>query len=264
MLLVQNITRRIPELNIKLLQARTGETPEFYVRKTLMTALMLGFGICLIIFMFTKNFITFLFFPLVAVLFFFYFLRYVDLHVEKIRKQINQEIVFAGRFLIIELESGVPMYQTFRNMAKNYEVIGPYFQEIVDSIDLGTTMEDAINESITLNPSPELSKILWQILNSMKTGSNVVNSLKSVLDQTVREQQIAVNEYGRKLNPMAMFYMMLAVIVPSLGTTVMVILAVFMGLELSLTILLAIALILGFVQFMFLAMIRSARPPMDI
>ncbi|MFH1649014.1 MAG: type II secretion system F family protein [Candidatus Woesearchaeota archaeon] len=264
MLLYKNIARRFPELNVKLLQVRRGETPEYYVKKTLTTALMLSGGLSIIIFMFTKSFGAVLVFPFLAIIMFFYFLRQVDLQVEKIHKMINTEIVYAGRFLIIELESGVPMYQTFKNLAKNYENLGRYFQEIVDNIDLGTTMEDAINEALTLNPSPELRKILWQILNSMKTGSNVMASLKSVLDQIVREQQIAVNEYGRKLNPLAMFYMMIAVIVPSLGTTIMVVLATFLGLNISLVILLVIAMLLGFVQFMFLAMIRSSRPPMDV
>ena len=37
--------------------------------------------------------------------------------------------------LIIELESGVPLHQTFENLARNYEMIGTYFQEIIERLE---------------------------------------------------------------------------------------------------------------------------------
>ena len=125
-------------------------------------------------------------------------------------------------------------------------------------------MEEALNESTLITPSPELRKLMWQVLNSMRTGSDIADSLNAVIDQIVRQQQISVKEYGRKLNPMAMFYMMIAVIVPSLGTTVLIVLATFIGFSMPLSILLIIAGLVGFIQFMFFAVIKSARPPMEI
>ena len=258
------MARGIPELKLKLLKARINEEPEHYVQKTFQTAIFLSFGLLIIAFAFTKKPAVFLAFPIIFIFSFSYFLRFVDVKIDKMRRSINQEIIFAGRFLIIELQSGVPIYNAFINLGKNYEVIGPFFNEIVEKINLGTTTEDAINEAITLTPSPELRKLMWQVLNSMRTGADVADSLNAVIDQIVRQQQIAVKEYGRKLNPLAMFYMMMAVIVPSLGTTMMIVLATFIGFNLSLTIFLIIAGMVGFVQFMFFAIIKSARPPMEL
>jgi hypothetical protein len=98
----------------------------------------------------------------------------------------------------------------------------------------------------------------------MKTGADVADSLNSVIDQIVRQQQIDVKEYGRKLNPMAMFYMMVAVIVPSLGTTMIIVLSTFVGFSLPLPFLLVFAVLIGLVQFMFFAVIKSSRPPMEL
>jgi len=106
--------------------------------------------------------------------------------------------------------------------------------------------------------------MLWQLLNSLKTGSSISAALTSVFDQIVREQQIAVKEYGRKLNPLAMFYMMVAVIVPSLGTIMFVVLTTFIGVELDLAMFFIIIAALWFVQFMFLAIIKSSRPAVDM
>ncbi len=258
------LARSIPELKLKLARARINEEPEHYVKKTFSTAIFLTFGLLIIVFAFFKKPAILLFAPPIFLFSFFYFIRFVDVKIEKMKRHINQELVFAGRFLIIELESGVPLYNAFINLGKNYEVIGPFFNEVVEKINLGTTMEEALNEAITLTPSPELRKLMWQVLNSMRTGADVADSLNAVIDQIVRQQQIAVKEYGRKLNPLAMFYMMMAVIVPSLGTTVMVVLATFIGFSLPLPFLLVIAGLVGFVQLMFLAIIKSARPPMEI
>ena len=260
----RKIARRIPDLGLKLRQARLLETEEQYIKRIFFTALYLSFGILFVGFFFVQSPVVFLGLPIVFPIAFIYFLNYVDFKVQKVNNGINQEIVFAGRFLLIELESGVPMYTTFKNLSRNYEIIGRYFAEIIEKVDLGTTMEDALNEAIILTPSPNFRKMLWQILNSMKTGSDMTNSLNVVIDQIVREQQIAVKEYGRKLNPLAMFYMMAAIIIPSLGTTMLVVLATFIGLNLSLPVLFIITGMIAFVQFMFLSIIKTIRPPMEL
>ncbi|MFC1648098.1 type II secretion system F family protein [Nanoarchaeota archaeon] len=249
---------------MKLLQAKIPDSPEEYVRRTLITSFFLSFALCVITFMFLKNPLIFLLIPVVFIPAFAYMIRTADLKIEHVKKEINKEIVYAGRFLIIELESGVPIYTAFSNISDNYDNVGKYFADVVRDVDFGTTLEDALNNSIAITPSPQLRKIMWQILNSLKTGADVTASLNAVLDQIVREQQIQVKEYGRKLNPMAMFYMMIAIIVPSLGTTMVVVMATFVGFSLPMVGLLLAVAIVAFIQFMFLAFIKSSRPPMAL
>lgn len=263
-LLYKWLASHVPGLELKLVEARMPGTDEDYMRKTWIGALYLSLGLALIAFLFTKKIIVFLFLPIIFLFMFSYLSKIVDVKIKKMRNDIDKEILFAGRFLIIELESGVPLYNTFKNMSDNYETIGPYFDDIVDKIDFGTAMEDALNEVIATTPSPNLRKVLWQILNSFKTGSNVTGSLNVVLDQIGREQQITIKEYGKKLNPIAMFYMMAAIILPSLGIMMLSVLASFLGWNISLGILIVIVILIGFIQFMFLAVIKSSRPPMAI
>ncbi|MBN2141764.1 type II secretion system F family protein [Candidatus Woesearchaeota archaeon] len=258
------IARSMPDLKLKLIQARMEDEPEYYVKKTANTAMFAVLALMFVLFGFIKDIRLILAAPIIFLFAYIYLLRFVDVKIQKTNKGIGQEIIFAGRFLIIELESGVPIYNAFVNLSRNYEIVGAFFAEIVEKVNLGTTMEDALNETINTTPSPELRKILWQILNSMKTGANVAQSLNAAIDQIVRQQQIDVKEYGRKLNPMAMFYMMIAVIVPSLGTTMLIVLSTFIGFSLPLPILLVFAGGIGFVQFMFFAVIKSSRPPMEL
>ncbi|MAE13372.1 hypothetical protein CMO92_02295 [Candidatus Woesearchaeota archaeon] len=264
MFIYRRIARKIPSLDFKLKQAGLPDTPEEYVKKTSMTALFLTLALLAIIYLFIPKATIILLFPILFGIAFVYFLNYVDLKIKKADTFINQEIVFAGRFLIIQLESGVPMYKAFMHIAKNYEHVGKAFGSIVEKVDLGTAMEDALSEIIDQTPSENLRRMLWQILNSIKTGSDVTESLNIVIEQIIREQQIAVNQYARKLNPLAMFYMMVAIIVPSLGTTMLIVMSTFIGFKLTLPLLFTLAGVVGFIQFMFLSIIKSARPPMEL
>ena len=268
--LIRRIVRTLPGINIKLKQAGMFDTPEEFIKKTILSAFYLTTGItALVVTVLTQleilsSIIYFAFPVFMFFIMFFYMLKVPDVKILRKGKEISREIVFAGRFMMIELESGVSLYDAMANVSKNYKVIGEYFKEIIDKVSMGTTIEDAINETIETTPSSDLTKLLWQILNSLRTGADISSSLSNILDQIVREQIIDVKEYGRKLNPLAMFYMVIAIIVPSLGITMLIVLTTFISIKVDLAALLAIALFLGFIQYMFFSIIKSSRPAVEI
>ena len=264
----QRIAKTFPGLKMKLKQAGMEDKPADFTQKTFISAFYMTTGLVVALFLVLAKLhvlkrVVFFIVPIVFFVMFFYMIRLPDVKISKKEKDISKEIVFAGRFLIIELESGVPLYNAMINVSKNYEVIGRYFKEITDKVDFGTSMEDALNEAVEFIPSNDFRKILWQIINSIRTGSNVAKSLYSVMEQITKDQITEVNKYGKKLNPLAMFYMIIAVILPSLGITMLIILSSFIQFELSLTILIALAGFLGFVQFMFIAMVKFSRPAIE-
>jgi len=245
------------------------QRPEDFIRQTFLVSFYMSLGIFFAVFMVLYRFGGFhwtllLGFPLLFICMLFYLVKLPDAKIISKQKDISREIVFAGRFLMIELQSGVPLYNALSNLSRNYPAVGAYSKSVIDKIDLGTSMEDALNEAVELSPSEDFRKVLWQIINSMRTGSDIAGALSSTVDQIAKRQQIAVSEYGKKLNPLAMFYMMIAVIAPSLGITMLIIVSSFVQFTLSLTILLILAGFLGFVQFMFMSIIKFSRPPIDL
>jgi len=264
----QIIARHLPNLKHGLKKAGMNYKPEEFVKRTFISAFYMATGIIVSTALILAKFdmlrsIMVIFIPLIFFVLFSYLLKLPDVKISKKEKGISREIVFAGRHLIIELESGVPLYNALVNVSKNYEVIGIYFKEITNKVNLGTSMEDALTEAVEYIPSNDFRRLLWQILNSLRTGSDVANSLGSVLEQITREQTIEINKYSKKLNPFAMFYMIIAVILPSLGITMLVVLSSFIEFQLSLTIFMIIAFLLAFVQFMFLSIIKFSRPAVD-
>jgi flagellar protein FlaJ len=270
---MKHIFRRIasllPSLPGKLRQAGMSDTAEGFVKKTFISSFYVTTALSVIVWMtfvrmnISATFIAFLF----IVLFFFifgYFIRVPDVKISQQRRFIGRELVFAGRFMVVELESGVSLYDAMQNASRSFPIVGQHLKAVTDRVDFGTSMEEALNESIQNSPSPELAKIFWQILNVMKTGADVSRSINTVIDQIVREQMIEVKQYGKKLNPLAMFYMVIAVILPSLGVVALIVASSFMGITLTLPALLTIVGLLGFIQFMFVAIIKSSRPAVEI
>lgn len=259
------MTKLFPGLHLKLVQAGIFEKPEDFVKKSVMIAFYLT---TLLLFVLTGIFIRFqivlwlllLIFPPLFFLLFLYMIRRPDIIILKKQKDMDQEIVFATRFLIVELESGVPIYDAMKSVSKSYNVIGKYFREIINSVDIGTPMEDAINENIERTPSQNFRKFLWQVFNSLKTGADLATALTATTDQIAQEQIISVKEYGRKLNPFVMFYMVVAVIFPSIGIIMLIVFSSFFPIKFGSTTLLGIALVVGFFQYIFLTMIKAQRP----
>lgn len=261
----------MPDLELKLRQAQMADTPVYFIKKTIMLSNYMTFGLIVIAFGFlgkSEDKTLLLFFlgmaPVMFVIMFFYFIHAPDVHISKRQKAISREVVFAGRFFIIEIKSGVNLYDAMLNVSRNFPEVGRSFNNITTKIDFGTTIDEAINEEIENTTCPHIQKILWQILNSLKTGADISQSLESVLNQIVRIQTIEVSEYGKKLNPLAMFYMMIAVILPSIGIAMFIVLSSFIALDIGLGVLMIIAMFLGFMQFMFIAMIKGQRPAVEL
>jgi len=184
----QRIAKAFPGLKMKLKQAGMDDKSEDFIKKTFVSAFYMTTGLVVSLFLVLAKLdvlkgVLFFIVPIVFMVMFFYMIRLPDVKISKKEKEISKEIVFAGRFLIIELESGVPLYNAMINVSKNYDVIGKYFKEMTDKVDLGTSMEDALNEAVEFIPSDDFRKILWQIINSIRTGSNVAKSLYSAIVQ---------------------------------------------------------------------------------
>jgi flagellar protein FlaJ len=261
--------RKSLELKQKLVKAGMSYKPKDFFKRVAFLSFLFAFAISFVVFAAASQFdgsLGFVLFSFIIsfAVFFMLFLRIPDYRIIKTEKEINKEIVFASRFIIIEMSSGVSLYNSLKNAAKYYPSIGKYFMKIIDDVDLGQNLEDAINSIIMNSPSQRLNRILWQILNSIGTGADIGEALKSVTDQILKEQMIEVQEYGKKLNPLAMFYMTVAVIIPSLGITIGVIFGLFMGIEITRSLFMLAAFFLGFVQFIFISIIKTIRPALEL
>lgn len=258
-----------PDLKAKLKKARMDMSSEEYIKKALKSALMLSFGFAMMTFFFIARGET----PKILVLFVFivafmllkiFFMRSVEVKALKRAKGIDREVLFAGRFLLVKLHSGMPLLTALEQAASSYGVGSRFFKEIVDDIKLGTPVEEALEKAMDSSPSEKFSKILFQISNSLKIGVDVTDSLQAVLKEIAADQLIEIKKYGKKLSSMTMFYMLIAVVAPSLGITIVSVVLSLIGFPVDIYFYLAVVAGLAIVQFVFVVMFKSIRPNLDL
>lgn len=277
-MLNQRLARSFPDLRTLLAQANMKITPENFIsaclKKSAMVTLGLNIALTLMLLKFEKSLIFLaISVPVVFFILFFYFMNTPKTIIKTKINEIDREIIYAGRFLLVELSAGVPLFEAMRNASKSYKYIGKHFNEILERLEIGMPIDRAIDEVLEITPADNFRKIMWQINNSLKTGGDVTIALKAIIEQISKEQMIAIQNYAKKLNPLIMFYLIMAVIFPSLGIAMLALLGGFIGnikLEFVKTevpfvgTLFLIMLFIVFLQFMFLSLIRSSRPGVQI
>lgn len=179
-------------------------------------------------------------------------------------QDIDREVIFAGRYLLVKLNSGKPLLNALFDAAESYGVATQYFEEIVRDIELGTPLEDAIERAMTYTPSDNFRKILFQIHNALRLGMNVTKSLEAVLEEIETQQMLEIEEYGKKLGTVTLFYMLIAVVFPSLGMTIATVLLSFTGIQMDMIRYGVVVFSLVILNFLFITVFRGIRPKVNI
>ena len=200
---------------------------------------------------------------LIFLFMFFQQMLYPKLIANKRVKNLEKNLMGAIEEMYVQLNSGVPLFEIMVNISRGeYEEISTEFRKAVKEINAGKPEVEALEELAAANPSQYFRKTIWQIINGLKSGSDLSSIMKEIIDSLVEEQIIQIQKYGSQLSPLAMFYMMVAVILPSLGMTFLIIISSFISLSESSTKLIFWSLygVVLFFQFMFLGVIKSRRP----
>ena len=183
--------------------------------------------------------------------------------VDKRVKYLERNLLYSLRSILVQIRSGVPVFNSMAAIAQgNYGTISAEFKDVVEKVNAGESMISVLERLAVRNPSLYFRRVLWQLVNSLKSGSDVGDNLQDVIKSLSKEQLVEIRRYKSVLNPLAMMYMMVAVIVPSLGITMLIILSSFPGMESMADENIYWALFAGvcFMQFIFLGLIKSKRP----
>ncbi|HYD03585.1 MAG TPA: type II secretion system F family protein [Alphaproteobacteria bacterium] len=269
MSLAYSIASRKPELKEKLRSAGIRKKPAEFIDESLKNGFMMAMMITIMgTFIILKNGIpiimTVFLFGISFGLFYTIMLKRLDVAISKREKEIDRDVLFAGRFLLVKLNSGKPLINALFEASESYGVAGEYFKEIVEDIKIGTPLEDSLEKAYRTTPSKKFKKILFQINNALKIGVDVSQPLESILEEISHEQLIEIQRYGKKLSSIIMFYLLAAIVVPSLGITLFSIVASMMSLKIDMAAFLMILFFLMVIQLMFIGIIKGIRPNLNI
>ncbi|MBI2971320.1 MAG: type II secretion system F family protein [Candidatus Aenigmarchaeota archaeon] len=192
---------------------------------------------------------------------FVYLRNYPRLIVQRKVADIEKNLLHSLRHLSIQAKAGVPLFDALASVAaSSYGTVSLEFRKAVKEINSGRNVEAVLEDLAMRNPSPHFRRSVWQLANGMKAGSDVARILNDVIQELAAEQRITIRRYGSSLNPLTLVYMMIAVIIPSLGVTFLIVLSTFSGVPVSEGTFIAIGAFLLVFQFMFLGIMKSRRP----
>jgi pilus assembly protein TadC len=178
-------------------------------------------------------------------------------------RDIERNLIPALQDMLVQLESGVPIFQIIANIAaSNYGFVSYEFKKAVNEINSGISQIDALESLIKRNSSTYFKRILWQLSNGLRSGSDMSMVLRDIIDNLNKEQAIQIQSYGSKLNPLIMFYMLITVILPSLGITFLTIISSMLNLSSFLVEMLFVTVFVFvlLMQILFLGLIKTRRP----
>lgn len=196
---------------------------------------------------------------------FFYVLIYPSVLVTKKVRELDKNLLFALRHLLIQVKSGIPLFDSMVSVSRaSYGLVSVEFNKAVRKIGTGSKDVDALEELALRNPSVYFRRSLWQITNTIRVGADIGNTLEVIINNLSNEQRIMIRKYGAQLNPLAFMYMMFGVILPSLGISLIVSLSSFARFPVEPIMLWGIIAFLVFFKFNFLGVVKSRRPSIEV
>ncbi len=269
--LVHVVTKIYPNLKRDLYDSHMSETlPRFIILSfalSLIMTIVLLLPTIWILYMLQINYLVLISILSLFILFvgiFAIVLRVPKINLNSRKKEIEGKISITGRRLLIQLESGKSLINSIIEVAKNKEYNDKDLERIAYELYTGKPLESVIKRAIKNSPSPTFRRIFTQINNSLRTGSDLKNTLEATLERITEEKLIEFESFGKKLNPVGLLYMILGTIAPTLGIVVVIIFFTLLGISVEGVILAFLLVFILLIQLFFMFLFSKMRPRLEI
>jgi len=196
---------------------------------------------------------------------FFYIIAYPSFLADSRMKLLESNLLFAMRHLLIRIKSGINLFDAMKGIATgDYGHVSKEIDIIVNQINSGIPEIEALEDAARRNPSKYFRRVVWQIANALRAGVDISKTIGAIIGNLSEEQKIKVRQYGATLNPLALVYMMLTVVIPSLGVTFLIVFASFADIQIPKTVFYMIPAGLMMFQYMFLGLVKTRHPSIGV
>ncbi len=188
-------------------------------------------------------------------------LLYPKLAAFQLASMVDQELLFALRTMLIQLSSGISLFDSMKSIAKsNYGQVSAEFNLVVRDVNSGMSETEALEKLAFRTKSEVLKKTVWQIITTIRSGGSIVNALTSQVDALVAQQLDTIKAYSAELNLWTLVYLIIAAAMPSLGITFLVIASSIGGSGIGTEAVALIVLLSVTIQVAMIFLVRSKVP----
>ncbi len=266
---VMLLTPFFPSLNKTLQEIKAEFGADSYIAASLFSSLIYGFMFFLLAFALLsfRNPAEGAVVPALAMgfafwlAFFFLHIYYPNIIVKKIAATENKELLYALREIIIDVEGGVPLFDSLRNISEaGYGYISLDFERVVRQIESGTPEREALKGLALRTESEFLKRAAWQMVNALESGAKMSDALEGIAISVENNIFREIKNYSTNLNFLLLIYMLVGVVAPSLGITFMILLSAFSGLGVTMESVLLSVVCTSFIQIALIGYMASTRP----
>ncbi|MBD3262272.1 MAG: hypothetical protein GF334_11520 [Candidatus Altiarchaeales archaeon] len=197
-------------------------------------------------------------------LFFFDFLillRYPHILAVKRGQLVERDLIYALKDLLLHMSSGLTLYESMARVSHaEHGYVSQDFHEVIIETNEGVPFDEALERLALRSSSDYMRNSIWQIINAFNSGASVKEALNSIVTTLINEQKRKIRDYTQELNMLTMFYMVFAVAIPTVVTTVLVVLTSFVGTGVSPELYLFVVLTCILVQIFLVVIVKSRRP----
>ncbi|MFH0859565.1 MAG: type II secretion system F family protein [Candidatus Altiarchaeota archaeon] len=210
----------------------------------------------------TYFYISMAFAVIVTAMLFVYLLFQPKAEIQKRGRRIDRDLEYLLKDMKIQLSSGVPLFDTIVNVGGGrYGECSDIADGIVQEVESGKSISDVLDDVGLWSPSEYLRNVLWQIVNAVRSGSDIKNALEAISNDIRIDKENKIKAYAQELNLWGLIYMMVAVVMPSMGVTLLIIMSSFVGAEfVTEPLFWFILLFLTLFQIFFISYVQSRRP----
>ena len=188
-------------------------------------------------------------------------LFYPKLAAYQLASMVDQELLFALRTMLIQLSSGISLFDAMRNVARSsYGQVSTEFTLAIRDINSGISETEALEKLAFRTKSEVLKKTAWQLTTTIRSGGSIVNALNSQVEALVSQQMDSIKSYSAELNLWTLIYLIVAAAMPSLGITFLVIASSIGGSGIGPEAVMLIIILSLSVQVAMILLIRSKVP----
>jgi len=265
------LNRLFPGVRLHLSRAELGVQAENYLTASVFSALVYGllFYALMMFLLFARShallleniLLSTLIGALFALVFFFLHIIFPRLMAEQLASGIDDSLVFALKSLLIQVSSGVPLFESLKNVSKSsYGTVSGEFREAVQAINAGSSEQEALERLAVKTKSDFMRKACWQITSSIRSGASIVGALSSVVETLSANQVRAIKNYAAELNLWILLYLLVAAAIPTLGITFLVIISSLGGSSIEEIHVIGFVLLAFVLQIFFIGFIKTRIP----
>lgn len=228
--IIRQIATDDGKLPLKLKKAGSNLSAHQYIRQTIMitifTVILLSMILFLIfgsnkLYLFLGILILILFSPLIYKFAF----AYIDVQISKFGREIDSDLLFVAEYFLVTLEGGLPLGNSIRRLSLLDRPGGRFFNRIYLDFKTGKDLEIALNDASIYSPSISLKKFLKKLKDSLEIGVDLKSILENFISEFSEKKVIEIQSFSKKLNPIIMIYLLLGIVLPSLGVTFFILFA---------------------------------------